>query len=132
MRRQKGLDCNYKLKICVICQDEYKPTTGKQYACIKCSKIYAKQKHREQAKARGRKRKLMAVDYLGGRCNDCGGQFHPAIFEFHHENPEEKDLDPSQALQMAWDNFKKELEKCVLLCANCHRYRHHNYDNDRM
>lgn len=72
----------------------------------------------------------MAVDYLGGRCNKCGKDWHPSIFEFHHENPKEKDRDPAQALQMSWDNFKKELDKCILLCANCHRLVHHEYESN--
>lgn len=127
MRTQLGIDCNFKPKICVLCSSEYKPTTGKQYSCVDCSKTYRRQRHAEQAKARGRLRKLKAVDYLGGRCNDCGKDYHPAIFEFHHDNPKEKDFHPAQALQMSWENFKRELDKCTLLCANCHRLRHHNY-----
>lgn len=70
----------------------------------------------------------MAVEYLGAQCDKCGKDWHPAVFEFHHENPKEKDRDPAQALQMSWDNFKKELDKCRLLCANCHRMVHHEYE----
>lgn len=88
----------------------------------------AKVKHAETTRNRNRLRKIKAVEYLGGRCNKCGKDWHPAVFEFHHIDPKEKDLQPSQALQMSWENFKKELDKCILLCANCHRMVHHNYN----
>jgi hypothetical protein len=84
-------------------------------------------RHAEQAKARGRKRKLMAVEYLGDRCEHCHQQWPLAVYEFHHKNPTEKDYDPAQALQLSWENFKMELDKCMLLCANCHRMEHHTY-----
>lgn len=84
--------------------------------------------HAQQAKARGRLRKLKGIAYLGNQCNHCRGVFHPSIFEFHHVNPEEKEVHPSQALQKSWENFKLELDKCILLCANCHRLVHHNWE----
>lgn len=73
-----------------------------------------------------RKRKDEAIQYLGGICLDCGQQYHPAIFEFHHRNPQEKSgKDPSKMLSLSWVKILNELDKCDLLCANCHRLRHH-------
>ena len=92
-----------------------------------CAKVYWKQKHAEQAKKRGRERKLKAIDYLGGICVRCDNKFHPSVFEFHHRDPMEKDFQPSQVLQHSWENFRKELDKCDLMCANCHRLTHHEY-----
>ena len=88
-----------------------------------------REKHAVQAKIRNRERKLMGIAYLGGKCKRCGGEFHPAVFEFHHKNPAEKEYSPSHALQQSWENFKKELDKCDLLCANCHRMTHHDWEN---
>ena len=85
---------------------------------------------REKQKETKRERKLKAIDYLGGKCNDCVQTFHPAIYEFHHLNPKEKDRDPSKLLLLKWENITKELDKCVLLCANCHRLRHHVWRNN--
>lgn len=76
-----------------------------------------------------RERKLEAIKYLGGKCNKCGGSFHPAVYEFHHRNPQEKDRDPSKMLQLSWTRLQEELDKCDLLCANCHRMEHHNWDH---
>lgn len=121
---------NYKPKICIICLSSYTPTTGKQYACNNCAKIYWRMKHAEQARSRGRKRKQMAIEYLGSKCQKCLNSFHPSQYEFHHIDPSIKDYDSSQALQQSWEKFKKELDKCMLLCANCHRLEHHKYESN--
>jgi len=78
-----------------------------------------------------RKRKEEAVFYLGGTCAECGGEFHPSIFEFHHKEPQNKHKDPSKCLSLSKSKLRVELDKCILLCANCHRLVHHkeNYDN---
>jgi 5-methylcytosine-specific restriction endonuclease McrA len=77
-----------------------------------------------------RDRKLKAIAYLGGVCTDCGNKFHPSVYEFHHINPEDKDRDPSKMLSLSWERLSAELDKCKLLCANCHRLEHHrkNYE----
>lgn len=75
-----------------------------------------------------RKRKEQAIAYLGAVCKYCGNSFHPACFEFHHRNPQEKDRDPSKMLQLSWEKLTNELDKCDLLCANCHRLEHHKKD----
>lgn len=69
-------------------------------------------------------RKVKAVEYLGGVCKDCGGSFPPCVFDFHHLDPKEKEYSPSFLKNCTWEKFKKELDKCVLLCSNCHRIRH--------
>jgi ATPase subunit of ABC transporter with duplicated ATPase domains len=88
---------------------------------VKQNKIYIRTKQREDK----RLRKIRAVEYLGGRCNKCGKDWHPAIYEFHHTDPTTKDRDPSKMLQLSWERLTSELDKCVLLCANCHRLTHH-------
>lgn len=72
-----------------------------------------------------RSRKLEAIVYLGGKCSSCGGVFHPAVYEFHHLDPSTKERDPSKLLNRSREVLYKELDKCVLLCANCHRLEHH-------
>ena len=73
--------------------------------------------------------KVRAIEYKGGKCENCGGVFHYAAFDFHHVNPEEKEINPSAMRHWSWDRQKAELDKCVLLCANCHRIEHYG-DND--
>lgn len=76
-----------------------------------------------EARERGRKRKLAAIERFGGKCKDCDNSFPPCVFEFHHLDPSKKDVNPSAA--MFAPKWERELDKCVMLCANCHRIRHH-------
>lgn len=70
-----------------------------------------------------------AINYLGGKCADCGGVFHRRVYDFHHVNPEEKEHTVAHMLRcQKWETVKQELDKCVLLCANCHRIRHADED----
>lgn len=100
---------------------------NKEKAAIKAkqwrenNRDYIRDKQRETK----RQRKEWAIQYLGGLCKDCKQTFHPAIYEFHHRIPEEKDRDPSKMLQLSIKRLQKELDKCDLLCANCHRLTHH-------
>lgn len=81
-------------------------------------------KRRDKVYARLKENKLKAILYKGGKCTDCGGVFIPEVFDFHHLNPSEKELKPSWLRYYTWEKAAKELDKCILLCANCHRIRH--------
>lgn len=81
-------------------------------------------RHTELTRTNRNRIKQKAIEYLGNICKDCGGTFHPAVFDFHHLNPEEKDFSISAKLGRRWETTKLELDKCILLCANCHRIRH--------
>lgn len=78
-----------------------------------------------QTKERQRNLKIQAVSYKGGCCSDCGGVFPMACYDFHHEDPNEKDFAISKVKSPKWSEvIVNELDKCTLLCANCHRIRH--------
>ena len=70
--------------------------------------------------------KLLAVKLLGGKCAECGWKGHPAAFDFHHTGG--KDFAIGSAANKSWKVIAKELKKCVLLCANCHRVEHARSD----
>ncbi len=73
---------------------------------------------------RRKKRKLDAIAYKGGKCVKCGYDEHPTVLEFHHLDPNQKDFTISGNHARKWDLVKEELDKCILLCANCHRLVH--------
>lgn len=76
------------------------------------------------AKRRRRVRE-MAVEYKGGKCQLCGYARCIGALEFHHPDPSKKDFGVSMdGLTRAWTKVKAEIEKCVLVCANCHREIH--------
>lgn len=70
-----------------------------------------------------RKRELVA--YKGGRCERCDEEYHPNVFDFHHHDQLVKKFNVSQSnMQTSWANLITEVDKCHLLCANCHREVH--------
>ncbi|OGC56282.1 hypothetical protein A2200_00830 [candidate division WWE3 bacterium RIFOXYA1_FULL_41_11] len=74
---------------------------------------------------RRRKLKMLAVEYLGNSCNICGYNRCLAALEFHHKEGQKKDFGLScRGLTRSWETIKKELEKCVLVCSNCHKEIH--------
>lgn len=79
----------------------------------------------DQVKERQRKYKQQAVDYKGGKCSICGYSRYYGALEFHHLDPKLKDIDLSKfSRHPLSDEGKKELDKCILVCANCHREIH--------
>ncbi len=69
--------------------------------------------------------RAMAIKYLGGRCLVCGYHKCQASLDFHHLDEKSKSFGLSQdGLTRSWEKTKLELQKCVLLCANCHRELH--------
>ena len=84
---------------------------------------YRKRQLTKQSQAR-RDRKLKAIHYKHNECFDCKLAFHPAVYEFHHLNPNEKDVNLAHFKSASWERFVVELDKCIMLCANCHRIRH--------
>jgi hypothetical protein len=68
--------------------------------------------------------KLNCVNYRGGKCEKCGYNKCISALDFHHKNPEEKDYDISSFRHKHWSLVKPELDKCDLLCRNCHAELH--------
>lgn len=68
--------------------------------------------------------KERAVYVLGDKCQCCGYNKCRAALEFHHLNPEEKEISFCSNANRSWGVTKEELKKCILVCANCHREIH--------
>ncbi|MFA5270914.1 MAG: hypothetical protein WC412_01065 [Candidatus Omnitrophota bacterium] len=74
---------------------------------------------------RRKKVKAMAVEYKGGKCEKCGYSRCIDALEFHHCNSNEKDFSISKkGYTRSWQKVKEEIDKCMLVCANCHREIH--------
>ena len=63
--------------------------------------------------------KLKLVDYKGGECERCGYNKCMKVLGFHHLDPNEKDFNIS-GKSWSFEKLKKEVDKCILVCANCH------------
>ena len=72
-----------------------------------------------------RRTKARAVDLMGGECFGCGFSGLSAVYDFHHWDADEKEFGIAQdGIPRRWVDVVAELEKCVMLCANCHREVH--------
>ena len=92
------------------------------YRCKKCA-ADAVQKRRKKLKEE-------LVTYKGGKCERCGYDECIAALEFHHINPDEKEFGIcTTGVTRSLEVLKKEADKCVLLCCNCHRKLHWLLDN---
>ena len=120
---------NCDIKFCPRCEkskpidDFYKRSNRGDYGgyCKNCSNQY----HAERIK----KVKLKMIQYKDCKCLDCELKLentHQCVFDFHHLDPKEKDPNWDKIQYQKWDKIKDELDKCVMLCANCHRIRHSN------
>ncbi len=80
---------------------------------------------REAVKKRRKKLREMARDYKGGKCQICGYKKCARALSFHHLDPKKKDFTISaRGLTRSWAKLQEEIDKCVLLCANCHMEVH--------
>lgn len=61
------------------------------------------------------------------KCSKCE-EDHPSCIEFHHIDPRKKDLDISLMVKDGYSKrrIREEMEKCIILCSNCHRKVHYN------
>lgn len=83
----------------------------------------------DKSRALARQAKRLAVTYKGSCCFDCGLRTDVlSVYDFHHLDPKKKDFsfrDVRRRCRLELDaELKAELDKCVMLCANCHRIRH--------
>lgn len=105
-----------KYMVCKICGRTVakgKHSGNKGKICNSCRKRY------HQVKI-----KTLAIEYKGGKCEICGYDKNRNALEFHHLNPTEKEFDISPAFNKSWESIKPEIDKCILVCANCHREIH--------
>lgn len=92
---------------------------------VKLTEDEVRQNNSKAVQKRRLKLKQLSVDYKGGCCERCGYKKSLSALEFHHLDPNEKDFSISKnGDTKSWERIKKELDKCILVCANCHREIH--------
>lgn len=71
---------------------------------------------------RRKKLKILSIEYKGGKCQICGYKRCVGALELHHINKSDKNFGiGDKGYTRSWEKVKSELDKCILLCANCHR-----------
>lgn len=132
------------MKICSLCKQN-KPMTefavaktkadGRSYDCKQChrdyNKVYYKKNYkaeRERLEKRQKEQRqkleqmLHEVKTKCGRCDES--RF--AALDFHHKDPLTKEITVAEAFARNWtvERVKKEIDKCEVICSNCHRVEH--------
>lgn len=74
-------------------------------------------------------KKIKAINFLGGKCEDCG-ETNILKLEFHHKDETEKDTTIWSIQDCRWSIIEAEIKKCKLLCGNCHSKLHFGEEND--
>ena len=133
-KNPKYKDPVYKdnLKKCNICQ-EYLSLEEFGARAIKVSGL----KHQSHCKScfssltcrRFNAKKLAAVKYLGGNCMLCKKTYPAQVFNFHHRDPSTKKFEWTKLRLQSIKTIIEELDKCDLLCANCHVIEHSGTKN---
>lgn len=80
--------------------------------------------HSQAVSIKRRAIKKMLVDRLGGKCQKCGYNSCIRALEFHHKDPTQKDFGISKTITKNIDVLLSEVDKCILLCSNCHAEEH--------
>lgn len=120
--KDNSLKTNYMKKVesptCTKHDIEYsKRKNSNVRVCWKCN-AEGVSNHRKNLK-------IKAVEYLGGMCELCGYNKSMAALDFHHKDPAEKDFEISnKGITVSWEKIQLELDKCMLVCSNCHREIH--------
>lgn len=121
-------DKDPNLRQCSICKGLFPkgnfPTRNKEGGGKRplsyCQECFGKYQNQRWCKI-----KIKAIGYKGGECTECGAKdLHPTCYDFHHEDPDQKEYHWGQLRNRSWSFLVEELDKCVLVCSNCHRVLH--------
>lgn len=135
-------------KICTKCNRElplncfnfkYKNLNKRHTICKECQRRYKKESYyrhydenKEKFKERRNSRFLEQKDFLykikKSGCIVCG-ETEPCCLDFHHLDPSTKDFTIGASLGASYEKIQREIDKCVIVCANCHRKIHNGILN---
>ena len=100
---------------CKVCQREYNRKHYQNKKQKPDSRIIENKRMRRKAN----REKLHEIK--AAPCTDCGVTYIPAVMEYDHLSDKIKNI--ADLMDYSWDYICKEIEKCELVCANCHRVR---------
>lgn len=83
---------------------------------------------RQYFKERKWSNKDRIMQHFDGKCAHCGLIDDPCVYDLHHINPAEKEEGIARMMDRKWETILPELNKCILLCSNCHRKVHFSRD----
>lgn len=137
-RNQRNLKPNCECKVCK--KELYRRPSRLNKDNIFCSygcrnRYFSGDKGKHKSKSKRNRswdqksikyKKERAVAYKGGKCERCGYDKCIAALDFHHINPNDKIYAVKDLMVRKWELIQEEIDKCILLCSNCHREEHWN------
>jgi len=125
------------MRLCRYC-NKYYPESKFGVALTVKNKVYRRHKckscyHATKLKLRDKYRQWL-IDYKKKhKCSKCGNTDY-RVLEFHHLHNKNKEFSIGAAFynHYGFERIKKEVEKCIVLCANCHRILHYKDRNSKV
>ena len=126
MNKYVGVSVIEETKVCTVCHRElplskfYSRGAGlRRSDCVECHSSYVAKRYSERREIVKRGKEAIG-------CQKCGDKRH-YVLDFHHTDPSVKDDTVARMVsnKNKMGNIKEEMNKCVVLCANCHREFHH-------
>lgn len=129
--RYKQIDEKYEdEKKCILCQSLFKTSNKSRKYCYNCSPSGINSAESLKLKKRALKHYLITIK--GGQCQNCGYSKCEGALQFHHRDPSLKEFNFSHINlnenEFSLEKILLELDKCDLLCANCHFEEHYGKD----
>lgn len=98
--------------------------------CKPCNRAYGKEnyqknkgRYKAQAKKRDRQLDELIVERKSAPCADCGQKYPPYVMDFDHLGDKDFNISYMRRHRMAFSKIVAEMDKCEVVCANCHRMR---------
>jgi len=99
--------------------------------CTSCSRDYVYSSKKKKGHTRTKCNSCMTnnrrfslkekcISLKGGQCKRCGYKKCKKALVFHHIDPSKKEFGIGGMHSRSWESIKKELDKCIMLCSNCH------------
>ena len=124
---KKNQNVKEEEKKCPICEKMFIPNNRNRKYCYDCSP--KGMSAADSLRFKKRKLKHLLIQYKGGKCQKCGYDKCEGALHFHHRNPEEKEFGLGginlNDSDFSLPNLLTEIDKCDLLCANCHAEMHY-------
>ncbi len=134
-----------KIKKCYDCKKEFpiedfpvnsSKRDGRHHLCKDCKNLRERKRRRSLEKTKRYNRKAhhkrkiryysILDKYREKKCEICEYvSEYWAPFDFHHRDPSTKEYEVSSMVRHTEEKIKKELDKCIVLCSNCHRLLHY-------
>jgi hypothetical protein len=105
-------------RICRTCKKQKNITEFYYIKTKKAFQYWCKECNKKASLERIQENKRKCIKYKGGKCVICGYFKCDGALDFHHIG--KKEFGIGEVKSRSFDNMKKELDKCILVCKNCH------------